>query len=267
MIVISPNLVGDQFAELKKCTAIIGYQNYVGRPNVVVTASSSADNFPAASVKTSMTYERWLAEETDSDPWIEIDLGAAVDIDYIAVGAHTLGSARATASVYAGVSSDPMTEIGLLTTTTDNACFLIFDEQPIRYIKIVLSTAAEIGVIYAGRKLVMPRQMYGGHSPITLSRDTEVRPNVSVTGEFLGRAVYRRGFATTYAWQHLPATWYRAEFEPFVEHAIHSPFFIAWNPITFPDEAAYAWTDGDIIPTNMGIRDLMSVRFNVRAIA
>src|SRR5690625_6982837 len=113
----------------------------------------------------------------------------------------------------------------------------------------------------------MPRPVYGGQSRSRRSCAAEVGPNVSVTGELLGRAVYRRGFATTYAWQHLPATWYRAEFEPFVEHAIHSPFFIAWNPITFPDEAAYAWTDGDIIPTNMGIRDLMSVRFNVRAIA
>src|SRR5699024_423313 len=135
-------------------------------------------------------------EETDSEPWIEIDLGAAVDIDYIAVGAHTLGSSRATATVYAGVSSNPTTEMGLLTTTTDNACFLIFDEQPIRYIRIALSSPAEIGVIYAGCIPVMPLQMYAGHSPISLSRDTEVRPNVIVTGDVLGRTVYRRVSAT-----------------------------------------------------------------------
>jgi hypothetical protein len=111
----------------------------------------------------------------------------------------------------------------------------------------------------------MQRGLYGGHSPINLSRVTVSRSNRSEGGQFLGRYIVRSGFKTSAEWGHLTASWYRENFDPFVESATQYPFFFAWRPETFPDEVAYCWTDGDIQPANMGIKTLMSVGININA--
>lgn len=130
----------------------------------------------------------------------------------------------------------------------------------------VLTTTAnpEIAYFAAGESLVMQRPIYGGHTPITLSRNTDNRPNMSQGGEWLGRSLYRRGVSTRYAWSNLTADWYRDNFDPFVEHCATGggTFFIAWRPGDYPDETAYCWADGDIAPSNQGVKNLMDVSFN-----
>lgn len=158
------------------------------------------------------------------------------------------------------------------TPTTDDAIMVIFEDEttpaPGNFDQWEVSIAAsttppEIGAMAMGRVLVMPHCIYGGHSPATLSRETEIEPNVSIGGRFLGRSIIRRGYRTDYEFRHLPAQWYREHFDPFVEHALREPFFISWKPDKFPAEVLYGWTTDDLRPVNMGIRDLMSVSFGV----
>lgn len=264
-VVISPNLVGGEQDVLSACQAIIGYHNYLFRDSAVVTASSEAVGFPASAVKTPMTYERWLA--TGGAPWLHIDLGAQLDVDYVGIGVHTLQDGNVVATVESSADDSTWEPRGVMATTTSSAIMLLMRKTTARYWRITLSDPAEIGVVYIGLMLKMPVRMYGGHSPITLSRQNEIMPNRSVTGQFLGRSVIRQGYATSYTWQNMPANWYRDQFDPFVEHAVRLPFFIAWNPLRFPDEAAYSWVIGDISPVNMGVRDLMQVSMDVEAIA
>jgi hypothetical protein len=128
------------------------------------------------------------------------------------------------------------------------------------------ATAPQIGVIFIGKTLDMQRAIYGGHSPITLSRDTINRPSMSERGQWLGTSIIRTGFSTSFAWEHLTADWYREFFDPFVEHARSKPYFIAWRPSTFPAEVGYVHSSGDIKPANMGIRDFMSVTVNTEGL-
>ena len=265
-IVISPNLVGGERDILKSCTAIIGYRNHVSLNGSIITASSEADGFPASAVATPMTYERWLARSTDTNVWLKIDLGSQYDADYVGVGAHGLADGFATMDVHYSNDDVEWFYAGVASGATSSAVMLLTGEVTARYWRFELSSPAEIGVVYIGKMLMMPVQMYGGHSPITLSRQTDFMPNRSVTGQFLGRSVVRQGLASSYTFRHIPATWYRANFEPFVQAAIRNPFFIAWNPISFPDEVAYAWCNDDIAPINMGIRGLMEVSFDAEAI-
>ena len=123
------------------------------------------------------------------------------------------------------------------------------------------STEARIGVIYIGKALAMQRKIYGGHSPVTLSRVNETIPVRSDSGQWLGRTSIRKGVATDYAWQNLTASWYREYFDPFVKAAIDQAFFIAWYPEKYPDEVGYGWT-GDIKPENQGIRNYLTVSFS-----
>lgn len=263
-IVISPNLVGNPQELFKSCIAVIGYQNHLFRDDVTITSNGDATGFPARAVTTPMTYERWLG--TDSKPEIEFDLQSQYDVDYVGIGAHTLNDGNITAAIYSSANGTDWTQRGIVTSSTPSAVMLLMAEVTARYWRITLSDPAEIGVVYIGKVMYMPVQMYGGHTPITLSRQTEIMPNKSVKGQFLGRSIVRQGYATSYSWKNIPAAWYRARFEQFVKHATKYPFFIAWNPIKFTDEVAYAWTKDDIAPVNMGVRDLMSVSFSVEAV-
>src|SRR5690625_3349132 len=124
-----------------------------------------------------------------------------------------------------------------------------------------------IDLDYLGRALRMKRHIYRGHTPANLSRQTDILPQRSVNGAFLGRSVIRRGIATTYAFNNLPADWYRENFDPFVQSALERPFFVAWRPDDHPEERIYGWTPVGIAPINSGTRDFMSVSFGVEGIA
>ena len=126
-------------------------------------------------------------------------------------------------------------------------------------VRIVGEGAPTVGVIYMGKALEMTRPLYGGHSPISLSRTTVIRPNASERGQWLGRSIIRSGAHGSWAWANLKASWVREYLDPFIEAARTSPFFILWRPETFPGEAGYCWTTGDVAPpSNAGTKDFMS---------
>lgn len=230
-----------------------------------------------APLKDPLTWNRWVGSSNGTS-FIDIDrnsIAAAGPINYIGIASHNLGS-RGTASV--SIShfrhDGGWTNLVTFTPTSDDAIMVLLEDEvtppPGHFDQwsIAISQAQEapqIGTVYMGRVLVMPHSIYGGHSPGTLSRDTEILPNVSVDGRFLGRSIVRRGYRTGYEFRHLPAGWYREHFDPFVDHALRDPFFIAWKPDSFPGEVLYGWTPDDIRPVNMGVRDLMSVSFDVQA--
>lgn len=269
MLVVSPNLVqGGGSKGLRpstdSCIAFIGYDNYLYR-GATVTASSQQVGFPATAVANPLTYERWLASAGDSDPTLTIDLGTQQDINYLAIGAHTIVGDIVVESSTNGTDWEIVTG-GTSVATRNRAMMFIFDAVTARYFRIKLGSPAEVGVVYIGRVLEMPVRMYGGHTPGVLARRTSIRTNESVAGQFLGRSIVRQGFATSYTWNHIDPVWYRENFDPFVEHATKYPFFVAWNYSKFPDEVLYGWTTDDIAPVNMGVRGFMSVSMNVEAV-
>lgn len=119
-------------------------------------------------------------------------------------------------------------------------------------VRFVGDNVPTVGVIYIGKALEMPRAIYGGHTPITLARQSVLRPNVSERGQLLGRSLVRSGSAGSWTWRNLHPRWYRQYFDAFVELARRYPFFILWRPAKYPEEAGYVWTSDDIHPTNTG---------------
>lgn len=264
MLYISPNLVAMAASGSADplSHARIGYSTITR--NATVTASSSAPGFPASAIKHPLTYERWMPSTAPAT--LTIDAGALVTADYVGIAAHTVGSTGGAITISYSENGTDWTDVLQASPSSDNAIMALFEPVLAQYWRIQISRVAEIGVVYIGRALTMQRCMYGGHSPGTLSRQTEIEPSRSVTGQFLGRSIVRQGFATSYQWANLSADWYRANFDPFVESALRNPFFIAWYPEKFPDEVLYAWCNDDISPMNQGQRDLMSVGFNVEAV-
>lgn len=268
VIVVSPSLVeqGDHSdgRGYPLNHARIGYDTLTR--GAAITSSSEEAGWPASSTGNSMTYERW--RPTAVPAWVAYDAGADVEVDYLGIASHTLGSSGATFALEYSANGSDWTTVETVEAADDRAIMLLFEPITARYWRLSVTEAvASVGVVYIGRVLEMQRGLYGGHSPGRLSRQTDILPNKSDGGQFLGRSIIRQGYATAYDWDNLTASWYRQWFDPFVESARKYPFFIAWYPLKYPDEVLYAWCNDDIKPKNQGQRDLMSVGFSVEGIA
>lgn len=265
MILITQSALLTETSEYPFTNARIGYQTITR--NGALSASTEAAGHPAYSAGLPNTYESWVP--TSVPATITCDAGAPADVDYIGIAAHTLGSGGNTFRVqYSSDGSSWSDATGDMTVADDTPIMVFFGLQSARYWRLNISsgTVPIIGTWYAGKALAMQRAIYSGHSPITLSRQTVIRSNKSEGGHFLGRYIVRSGVNTSASFQHLTASWYREYFDPFVLSARTMPFFFAWRPREYPREVAYAWTAGDISPSNMGIRDLMSVEVQMSGV-
>ncbi len=242
--------------------ARIGYRDVI----TSLSASSAAKGSPASSAKTWQTYERWRPTASPATLTATFD-GALVD--YIGIGAHTLTLAD---SVTFEVQVDGAWEtvipgvIDGMESADNEALMLLIEPRELTGVRVSFSysgSAPTIGKIAAGQVLTMARPFYSGHSPAMLSRNTRKQPNVSEGGEWLGASVIRQGRSASASWEHLKAPWYRLYFDPFVRHARRNPFFFAWNPERFPD-CVYAFAEGDISPSNMGIKNFMAVSMSFK---
>lgn len=235
----------------------------IGYENLLVSASSPN----VAAVLIPNTYERFISETGNST--FVCSTSAPTELNYIAIGAHNIGSVGGTITVKVANGGSGYTTVGSATPTDNKALFFEFETTLADNVQVVLSGGpgdTEIGVVYAGRTLIMQQAIYGGHTPINLSSMTEYRNSMSSTGQFLGRKVRRKGIQTSFAWQNLTDDWYRSDFQPFVQSAKTKPFFIKWRPDYFSDEVAFGYSTGDMAPTNQaGTVRLVSVELNMRA--
>lgn len=253
--------------------ARIGYQTWLRDLLAsAVTVSSEEDDGPKDAPLREDTAEYW--QPTALPATWQVDLGTSRDIDYVGIAGHTLGSSGASVLVetstgaFAGSPEEQVwTTFASALAPADDAPLLFLDDSIIgRYVRLTItggSTMPRIGVVYAGEVLKMARPIYGGHAPMNLNRETVLHRSLSRGGQFLGQGFRRHGMVGAAAWRHLTASWYRANFDPFVKKARQYPFFFAWRPADFPLEVAYAWCPEDIRPTNMGIRDFMQVSISM----
>lgn len=236
--------------------ARIGYQNLTY--GLTPTASSSATGYPAVAATYPTTFEAWKPTSTTST-WT-VNLGSAKAVDFVGIVGDMAGC---TIAIQRSSNGTTWTTVDTRTGITDRINMFLFSSVTYQYWRLSITVAIPtIAVVYIGKALAMQRRLYQGHSPVTLSRSTELYTNESDGGQYLGRSIIRKGAATSCQWSHLKAAWYRSDFDPFVKAARTQPFFIAWRPADYQAELGFVWTDGDIQPTNSGPRDFMSVGVN-----
>jgi hypothetical protein len=240
--------------------ARIGWQNLTfGR---TPTASSSATGRLPIAATYPTTFEYWRPSALPAT-WT-VDLGTAQTVDYLGLVGDMNG---ATVTLQSSTDNSTWTTVDTRTGVTDRINMMLFAPVTARYWRITVDVQfVNLAVVYLGQALAMQRRIYQGHTPLTLSRDTELSNNMSEGGQYLGRSIIRKGASTQATWQHLKADWYRANFDPFVKAARTMPFFIAWRPVQYPGELGFVWVDGDIAPDNTGPRDFMSVGMGFRGL-
>jgi hypothetical protein len=243
--------------------ARIGYENFT--PDSTVTATTETVDFPAVAIKNQMTFESW--KPTVLPATITIAFGSSKSIGYIGVASHSLNGNTVTPEYSTdGAVWNPLDAIN--TPTDDSAILMLFTTVAATHVRLTItgSGTPTIAVVYVGQILEMLRPFYSGHTPAVLSRQTVIKPNKSVGGQWLGRSVLRQGLATQYEWANSDITWYEDNFETFVEAAIVAPFFIAWNILEHIDHVAYEWTSDDIAPSLSGTLDHVTFGFSAEGI-
>lgn len=234
----------------------IGYQNLITEDNLSGTSGES--DHPLSNIALDQTYETY--KPASSNATIVVDTGTGSDVNYFGLAGRGMSAIKLEYSFNnSSWSTAVQTNDG-----SDVVTMGLFETITARYWRFTLSGSnQEVISIYLGKTLDMERPIYGGHSPLNLSRTTAFRPSMSEGGQWLGRTIQRRGFSTSFDFNNLTAEWYRSYFDDFVEHARTKPFFIAWRPQDYRNEVGYVWSNQDIQPSNTGTRDLMSVNFSV----
>ena len=258
-------VLADGFApEVPLTHARIGWATIVTESSI--TASSAASEFPATAPVNPLTWDRWLPEALPAT-W-QVDAGVAADVDYLGIAAHTLADGLLNVTVQRSGDALAWTDVVTHEPVDNGPILFLFAPVAARYWRLLIDGGSpqHVGVIQLGQVLAMPRPIYGGLSPLALSRATTIQPQRSEQGQFLGRSVIRGGLRGELSWRHLSAAWYRTTFDPFVASALVRPFFLAWRPATFPEDVGYVWTGADIVPSNMGVRGLMQVSLPVEGL-
>ncbi|MDX1397544.1 MAG: discoidin domain-containing protein [Oceanospirillum sp.] len=235
----------------------IGYSSILDTGTVTVSAGS------LAAAKNKLTYDKW--QPATAVAWIQVDSGSEVEVDYAGIAAHTLVGVSVSLQ-YSGTGINWTT--AATTTPTDTTAILFLLTAPVsaRYWRLLFNGAAgyQVGSVMVGKALAVQRGINGGHSPVTLARNTVTKAAISERGEWLGRNIVRSGLSTDISLSNLDGDWYRENFDPFVESARTEPFFFAWNPQSHASEVALVWTNQDIAPRNNGKRNLMDVSLKVQ---
>jgi hypothetical protein len=234
--------------------------------NGTVTASSETTGFPAIAAANPLTYNYWKPATLPAT-WT-VDAGSAKPVGYVGIASHDLGEISATVAVEYSLDNSTWVQVDSLTPTDNSPIIFLFEPITARYWRLNVSgTSPFIGVVYIGMPLEMQRPCFAGLNPIDLTRNTTIRPNVSVGGQWLGRSVIRQGNVMSIAFQNLGFQWYKQNFDPFVELARTDPFFFAWRPDGYPASVGYVWVNSDISPTTSGKRDLVDVGFTMEGLS
>lgn len=242
--------------------ARIGWINHVLDATITATSEES-DTYAADALNNTHTYDIFRPAALPCE--IVIDFGCTKTIGYCGIASHTLGSSQSsiTLSYWSGseyIDVDVDTAPG-----SDAPLMLLFDEIEASQWKITItgSTVPSVGIVYLGKVTEMYRPFYAGHRPARLNRVTDIKNNISITGELLGRTIMRQGTKTSYNWKHIPIDWYEVNIEPLSIYARKHPVFIAWNPATEPQDVVFGKITDDMSPTLMGIRDLSEFGFTL----
>lgn len=241
----------------------IGFDS--GVQSATLTASTGSST--VAALATVSTWERWAAD-LGGEQAVTATFAAARTVDYVGLASYDLDGATVLVQYSPDLSAD-FTTLATITPGPDGSLMRLFDAVTARRVRLIITRTApvQLGVWFMGARLDLERPFWGGFTPPTLSRRTGYSNEISAAGQLLGRNINRQGTACSVSLTNLSADWYRANFDPFVQHARRKPFFMLWNPALYPNECIYGTTADDMAPTNIGGRLKVSVSFDMEGYA
>lgn len=268
MIVVSPSLVLEKSGALGANNPLIGYEQLATLSNI--SATSADANNPVTNLCNPATNLLWVSASTTTQ-YITVMHDRIDPIDYVGVAEHNWGSTNCIISIegFAERDEDDLPiwfELVARVLQDDAPAIFRFTPQSLIGVRVKLvpnGVAPQAANLRVGKLLVLPRPIYVGHSPITLTRQRSASNGRSERGKFLGRIITQESVSTSAALQHLPKGWYRETFQPFVEAVGNDAFFWAWRPQEFPNEVGYCWLTSDPVPVNSNPEGFLEVELSL----
>lgn len=204
-----------------------------------VTVSSETTDGAGLNAIEDTTFDEWLASSATA--YLSVDYGSDVFVDCIGVAAHDLFTQSATISVEYSNNNVDWTSIWTVTPSDNSTIIGIFTLTKARYWRVaVTSGPASIGVIRLGRRLVIPTGVLSGHVGINHAKRVDVLSNMSLTGQFIGTKVVRRGADATIDFGLLETDYVDSDVSDFESHYNDGrPFFYAGSLSKYPNDIGF----------------------------
>jgi len=266
MIYISESIYTNQIVDGANPNApYLCFINYVTATNTTLESGKSGSFIENLANPSTAFYAQ--INETD-EFYIDVNVDGQF-VDYIGVARHNLQSgAEIKVSISVGgiwYDSKDWEAVG-----TSQAILKVFQEATPDMVRIRFRSQGNfvrIGVLYVGLSTRLQRNIYVGHTPITLGRTRQTIGGISEGGQYLGEVVRRRTLTTSVSLQNLTPDWYRDVLDRWLGAQERTPAFFSWRPFTYPNEVSYAWVVGDPRPSNQRSNGMMQVELSLEGIA
>lgn len=169
------------------------------------------------------------------------------------------------------------------------ACLWLLDSVSASSVALDVSglSTGHVANIMAGVRTELERNIYVGHTPITLGRNVQRVQGVSERGQYLGTIIRRRTLGTSVSMSNITPAYYRDTIDPTLRLLERQPMYFSWRqwieaggsllteegfglltedrePIGYTvaspyDEIGYAWMDGDPAIANERANGMMSM--------
>lgn len=251
---------------------LIGYDNQCTLTNLAATDSSA--DYPVTNLVNVSTIpsQRWQAASAGVK-YLTCTLSRAVAVDYVGIVGHNFGTGLIAVSVEGDLGDGAgFSEIVPVQYFPDNRPVILkFAKDAYNTVRVKLgnsanSTVPRCSVMYVGSLLLLPRNLYVGHTPITLNVSPNVSNGMTENAHFSGRLVTGSRSSTEVPLSNLPPGWYRSKFQPFVLAAHTTPFFFSWRPHGYPREVGFCWLTGPVVPKNARANGMMSTSMSLGGI-
>lgn len=194
---------------------------------------------------------------------LRLDTFAALGGTCFAIAAHNLWSSGARLTLeHDSNGDDTFTSLGAVVPDNDGPIMFFFDSVTSGRWGITVDRGAlpEVGIVRVGDPLKFEQPFYAGFSPGRMNRATEVRGNISGTGELLGRSKRRTVLTERFEWPRLTYPWVRANLDGpggVIQALEAKGAFIAWRP-SLTDDVSFIMGANVTPPVTTGQVNLMS---------
>ena len=131
-------------------TVQVGYNNLLEAAASTVTASSEAAGFEVENCYDWMTWDWWKVSAPETFPVVSVDLGSALEVDYVAIYSHDLGTLGAEYRVQYSIdnfAADINDAFTWVAPSDDRPIFKTFTSQTKRYWRVMIRNAGGGGTL------------------------------------------------------------------------------------------------------------------------
>jgi hypothetical protein len=237
----------------------------------VVAVSSEVAGFEKENAYDGLLSDYWQPNSGTSHT-LDVDMGSAVSVDlfgFYSSDFYTLTGATCELYYSDNNSTWTLATGGTITPTTASPKLKLSTSASHRYWRLQFDTTGaeqpKIQHAYIGVQTEIERGLTIGFRPVALGSENKAVNSESVSGSFLGRSTKKTSIASMLDFDNVSQTWMRTNWPTILAALESKPFMLLPQPDDYTDEAAFCWTDGNIVTPSYSDFDHMRFSISIKA--